>query len=348
MKQGFSKFVTMFLFLMFFLFGSNNIAASDSMQYTNKLQNDRMLIVIAAPSVEDEYYKKSFQGILDFDIRYAKAIMGHDNVVVLTDKKTIQYLNGKLPDDIILEAEVLDIWMRDFSPVHPNKMVQFVYDRPNEKSIQDSFKYFAKENGLKFTQSRLKVDGGNVVDNGEGKIILTEKIFDRNSHLTEKQIAKELKKLLGATDIAFIPMDEEYLGHSDGMVMFVGKNKLLVNHDPEEPALKKEVISYLKTGLPNIEIVEIEGAGYGEKYGAYASACGIYVNAVVTNNYIYAPTFGTPKDKKAIKTIKENTDKNVITVNAEDVCCLGGSVRCLSWQLTGDNARKLIESARTY
>ncbi len=49
-----------------------------------------------------------------------------------------------------------------------------------------------------------------------------------------------------------------------------------------------------------------------------------------------------------INIIKENTDKNVITVNAENVCYLGGNVRCLSWQLTGDNAKKLIESARKY
>ncbi len=30
------------------------------------------------------------------------------------------------------------------------------------------------------------------------------------------------------------------------------------------------------------------------------------------------------------------------------VCFIGGSVRCLSWQLTGANARKIIEAARIY
>ncbi len=223
MKQVYSTFIMTFLILTGSLSYSNNIAASDNMHYTNTLQHDSMLIVITAPSIEDPYYKKSFQGIIDFDIQYAKAIMGHDNVVVLADKKTIPYLQDKLPHDVILEADVLDIWMRDFTTVHPYKMVQFVYDRPQEKRIQKSFAYFAKENRLNFTKSRLKVDGGNIVDNGEDQIVLTTKIFDRNPHLTETQIISTLKNLLGATHIAIIPMDEEYLGHSDGMVMFTGK-----------------------------------------------------------------------------------------------------------------------------
>jgi hypothetical protein len=36
----------------------------------------------------------------------------------------------------------------------------------------------------------------------------------------------------------------------------------------------------------------------------------------------------------------------VITINAEGVCSMGGSVRCLTWQLTGENAEKLILAAK--
>ncbi len=319
-----------------------------SPNYTNEHGEDRMLIVISAPSVGDEYYRDSFQGIIDFDIRYAKAIMGRDNVVVLADERTIPYLEKELPEDVILKAGVLDIWIRDFAPVHPFQMVQFKYDRPAvEQGIQTSFKNFAVENDLRFTQSNLKLDGGNAVDNGKDKIVFTEKVFQRNPALTEEQIITQLKESLGATDIAIIPMDEEFLGHADGMVMFTGDNTLLVNNYPDDPAFKAEVNAKLASGLPNVEIKEIEGGGYGEAYGDYASACGIYVNSVVTNRFIYAPVFDDAKDDAAIQTISSNTGKTVITINAKEVCGLGGSVRCLSWQLTGENARKLIEAARS-
>ena len=45
---------------------------------------------------------------------------------------------------------------------------------------------------------------------------------------------------------------------------------------------------------------------------------------------------------------KNNTSKNVITINAEAICPMGRSIRHLSWQLAGENAEKLILAARGY
>ena len=53
-----------------------------------------------------------------------------------------------------------------------------------------------------------------------------------------------------------------------------------------------------------------------------------------------------PHDQKALRMIKQNTTKKVIPINAESVCPMGGSVRCLTWQVTGENAVKLIQAAR--
>lgn len=315
----------------------------------NEHKEGRMLIVISAPSIEDPYYKDNFQKIVDFDIQFAKSIIGKDNVVVLVDKETLPYFKDKLPKDVLLEAYVNDIWIRDFSTVHPSKMVKFVYDRPETPSIDESFRIFTKENELQLKESNLKIDGGNVVDNNNGKLILTDKIMERNPRLTTSSLISKLKQELGATEVAIIPMDEEYLGHSDGMVMFVDDNTVIMNNYKGYPSFKKNVLRKLRKGLPQVKIVEIDGTGYGEEYGAYASACGIYVNSVVTYNYIYMPFFGkAAEDNAAKQTIQSNTNKTVVTVNAKDVCFLGGNTRCLSWQITGDNARKIIEAARLY
>ena len=75
---------------------------------------------------------------------------------------------------------------------------------------------FAKENNLQFTNSSLLIDGGNVVDND--KVILTEKVLERNPSLSKSQIITTLKAELNATEIAIIPMDEEYLGRWYGNV----------------------------------------------------------------------------------------------------------------------------------
>ena len=41
--------------------------------------------------------------------------------------------------------------------------------------------------------------------------------------------------------------------------------------------------------------------------------------------------------------IQQNTSKTVHTIPAKNVCFMGGSVRCLAWQVEGENARKIIE-----
>ena len=325
---------------------STNVAEASS--FTNTVSDDRMLLVIAVPSIDDAYYHDAFQGILEFDIQYANAVMGHDNIIVLADTQTMPYLQERLPADIVLEADVRDIWLRDFALVHPERMVQFRYDRPDEPDIQESFTQFAQTYAVTFSRSTLNVDGGNVVDNGAGTVILTDKVFARNAHVPEDAVLMELEEALDTTDIAILPMDDEFLGHSDGMVMFLDAKTVLVTTYPDDPAFTHEVLTNLSTALPNIDIVTLKGSGYGEPYGQYASACGIYVNAVVTHKYIYAPVFGTVHDVAAVETIRRHTEKTVITINAENVCYLGGNVRCLSWQLTGENARKLIEAARRH
>ncbi len=345
---------TGFLLLIFILgvYALNGISCSVGATKTNGERSnehsaERMLIVIAAPSVHDSYYNKHFNMIIDFDIRYAKSVLGKDNIIVLADKDTLPYLEKELPKDILLEAELEDIWMRDFTTVMPEKMLQFVYDRPAEPNIQKSFLNFAREYDLRFAKVDLKLDGGNIVDNNKDAIVVTEKIMERNPKLSKSQIVTKLKKALAVKRVAIIPMDDEFLGHSDGMLMFLGDNTLVVNNYRTEPGFKKSVTRELEKALPNTNLLDIDGDGYGEKYGPYASACGIYVNSVVTYNYIYMPVFSNKtKDKKALKLIRANTDKEVVPVNTKDVCFLGGNVRCLSWQVTGDNARKLIEAAR--
>ncbi len=111
--------------------------------------------------------------------------------------------------------------------------------------------------------------------------------------------------------------------------------------------MKHKVLNSLNKNLTEVKIIEITGNGYEDNYfDSYASACGIYVNSLVTKNYIYVPIFNNEYDDEALKIIKNNTDKNVIAVDAKKIAFLGGSVRCLSWQLTGENANKLIKAAR--
>ena len=164
------------------------------------MNDDRMLIVISAPTADNEYYADVYDNIIAFDIAYAKAVMGNDNIVVLGDNKALKKLRKKLPEDILLNASMRDIWMRDFTPVHPYRPIQFRYSAAGQSGnqedadwVQNGFNIFAEKNGIDYPYTDLILDGGNVVDNHKGKVVITDRFLIDNS-LNKNQAKKFSQK----------------------------------------------------------------------------------------------------------------------------------------------------------
>jgi agmatine/peptidylarginine deiminase len=317
-------------------------------EQTNSIQaQDRQLIVMSAPSVNDSYYKDFFQALISFDIAMANAITGNDQIVILVDKKTKKFFKGKVAEEMLLESNIADIWIRDFGTVFPKNPMKFVY-RPDylkkavSHEIDTSFNQFAKQVGFEFKQSKIVLDGGNFVDNGLNRAILTERIFADNPSFQKKELIEAIKDETGLSEIAVIPVEQgDTTGHSDGMVMWVSRSKLLINKF-DEP-FRSKVLSALKLSLPGVDIIEVPRYLSSVISDGFPSAAGIYVNSIVTEKHIYMPTFGKPEDMEMLKLIQSHTSKKVIPIYAEKVADLGGSVRCLSFQLKGEFAKKLIK-----
>ncbi len=322
-------------------------------KFSNNPSKDKMLLVLSAPSIHNEYYKSAFQQIVNFQIDYAATILTNDNVVVIVDKDTKRFYEGKLPEDVLITADVFDIWMRDFTTVNPENPTQFQYtlaSMPKQQSIetQQSFVDFADKYSIKRSETDLIIDGGNLVDNYAGKYITTTR-FAKDNKLSIEKAKQELKQTLNAKEVGIIEPDEEALAHSDGMVMWLGEKTLLVNDYSSDTLFRKSVLDELKTSFPDTKIIEVPVVNVENKKGewtGFESACGVNLNSVLTFKNVYVPIFGMAHDAKALEIIRQNTDKKVIEVDAKGVCPMGGSVRCLTWQLTGENAEKLILAAR--
>lgn len=312
----------------------------------------RTLIVLAAPSASDRYYHSLRPEILAFQIAYAKSILGRDNVVLLGDAPTLRELARDLPGDILLEAPMRDIWMRDFTPVIPDRPVLFRYSAAAQGGkqadadwVQDGFQRFAERLGLSFQRAPWILDGGNVVDNGQDKAIVTDRFLSDNP-LDKAEASAILRDLLGVEQVAFLPADpEDRLAHADGMAMFIASNTVaLTRYGGEfQESLRRELLE----AFPAVEIVEIDTEFDSRAFDPdFGSAQGIHVNATVTERFIYLPVYGMATDAKALALIRAHTDREVVPVDAGQIGQMGGSVRCLSAQLKGENARCLIEAAR--
>ena len=141
---------------------------------TRSFNENAQVIVLAAPSVNNTYYESVFQDIVDFQVDYANAIDGRDEVIILVDSQTRSYYEGRVPDYVLVHANIGDIWIRDFSPVVAGEQVKFNYlpdylNRSDANFIDNSFERWHRQVGLQYgKKSRLVLDGGNVVDNGNG------------------------------------------------------------------------------------------------------------------------------------------------------------------------------------
>ncbi|XP_076314901.1 uncharacterized protein LOC143227330 [Tachypleus tridentatus] len=317
------------------------------------------LIVITAPRQYDSYYQRNYFNILQFDIDYARQVMGKDNIVVLGDQYAIQIFKKYLPDDILLELEMEDIWMRDPTTVNPYKPIQFRLtpasyeeDQYVADRVQRVFSSVFKSLGVQFDETPKNngyfMDGGNVVDNYKDKIVVTDRFLQDNQLIKAeaKEILKELYQ--GVDKVAIVPTDDpEGLAHSDGMVMFINNNAVMITNYDYNSTLKKLITKELLDEFPGIELIQDADTWTSKAYDPkISSACGLMVNGVLTENFLYVPTFNNPTDGSILRAIQDKTNRIVVPINASRVCEMGGSVRCLSWQQTGENARKIIEAAR--
>ncbi len=311
------------------------------------------LIVLAAPNSEDDYYARFADDIFDFHVDYAKRIGAGDQVLIFTDRGNQDRYVRALGRERVVVAPMLDIWMRDFTTSNPVSPVMFRYTAEGQgggrsgqrqaDAVQETLAIVAEEAGLSFRETDLLNDGGNIVEDSAGNMVVSRK-FLRDNRLTEATARKKLRRLTGARHIAFIEADEQGgLEHADGVVSFVDVNTLIINSYPEDPDYARNLEKDLRAGLPGVKIHEIitpyDGSEtYDERFG---SACGLYTNVLLTPNRIYFPQFGIPEDRIALKQVRAVTTREVVPVSSQQVCHMGGGVRCMSWQVRGDQATRL-------
>eukprot|EP01060_Flectonema_neradi_P028188 TRINITY_DN3790_c3_g1_i1.p1 TRINITY_DN3790_c3_g1~~TRINITY_DN3790_c3_g1_i1.p1 ORF type:complete len:467 (+),score=96.07 TRINITY_DN3790_c3_g1_i1:60-1460(+) len=327
------------------------------------------LIVLAAPEKRG-YYSSVYDVVIDFHIRYAKSILkGRDSVLILTDDDSYPLYEEALGSNVLVNnAPQADIWMRDFTTVNPTNPVQFRYapaaqggDAAGARYVQRIFnrrvlnELYSPSGSWYLQRSRLILDGGNFVDNHVNRVIVSEKILSDNNmdplneadRLWVKEHIKYLVETI--TEVAIIPYDDPNLGHADGMVMWVDENTLFVNNMSATPDLRKLVLDELRASFPTVTIVEVpNGYKNGTEFDKkFSSAVGININTVVTDGYLYVPVFNnSDTDKVFLEILSEHAKKSgktIVPIEASEIARMGGSCRCLAWQVSGEFADDVFD-----
>lgn len=269
-------------------------------------------------------------------------------------KSTCQKANLKL----ILEPSMEEIWLRDMMgfkndrtyilPRYEPTYFKEHYTKDRVFKIRADSVYFASKvmPDVDIRTNHINMDGGNLVTNGEIGFI-TEKIIDDNPRSEYSiSIEKEIEDNLEIKPYFLKHFPEDILGHADGIIAFLDKYSIALSCYPEHlKSLKKErtYLNELKQELESqkFKVVSIYDRPVDEKIKAYGesmySARGIFINFLRLNNTIILPQFNLPRSKSQIdynsynKEILKNEGFDVRTIQCDDLCILGGGLRCISW-----------------
>jgi len=237
-----------------------------------------------------------------------------------------------------------DIWARDYMPVPtPGGLTQFCYApdylRPDVKRTITNGGLVASALGLPFRRNSLLVDGGNVVS-GFGRIIMTDKVFQKNPALTRAQVRAELERVLQADRIDFVPADpDDFTGHADGLVHFLDERTVLANNCSATPTKREQQYArrfeaaLTQAGLATVRLPcnPFDNKHINGKHD-YDSAVGIYLNFVDVGTALIVPVYEKEEDEPALKLLQSlYPGKQIVPVNGIEVAKEGGVFHCVTW-----------------
>lgn len=269
------------------------------------------------------------------------------NTVLISDMlpsrhpEIVRQLEGILQEHgipLVIVPDTADIWTRDAAPVQVSdgEFAQFVY-RPDylrdgyEHLITgpEAFNGFPFINGLE--RSELVIDGGNIVG-VPGTAILTDKVFRENPDRSRSEIEEELRRLLRAERLIFIPKEPyDSIGHVDGMVRFINDTTLVMNdYSTVDPNFGNRLRASLERRRLEIELLPYQPER--RRFDGIESAAGNYVNYLRVGNLIIVPSYGLPEDVEAIRILNRLCpEATVVPVPCLNLAREGGVLQCVTW-----------------
>lgn len=228
-------------------------------------------------------------------------------------------------------TDTKDYWVRDFMPIQVSdqEFVSYIY-KPDY--LAKSPQYLTNPEDccqsirIKSRPIDLIIDGGNIIKCSDA-IIMTDKVFVENPHLSKNEIIQRLKRVFGCS-VIFIPWDKyEKYGHADGMVRHIeGKKVLLNNYCNFDSGLREKLIKALS---PHFEILELDFDTNKPSAQSWA-----YINYLRVKDLILLPMLNIPEDKDALSQFQEIFPMcQIEQVDVSTIVKKGGALNCITWNI---------------
>ena len=234
---------------------------------------------------------------------------------------------------------------------------------PWNRDEQVASKVLEIERCQEYRTEGFVLEGGSIHVDGEGTLITTEECLlnhNRNPHLSREEIEAVLREHLAVEQIVWLPdglYNDETDGHVDNFCCYVRPGEVLLawTDDPQDPnyprcqaALqvlentrdaKGRTFKVHKMPIPGpLYATEEECAGVDAVEGSQernpsVRLAGSYVNFLIVNGGIIAPSFDDPMDAQAKAILQQLfPEHEVVMVPGRELLLGGGNIHCLTQQ----------------
>ena len=234
---------------------------------------------------------------------------------------------------------------------------------PWNRDEQVAGKVLGLERSDRYVTEGFVLEGGSIHVDGEGTLITTEECLlnaNRNPHLTREQIEEVLRENLAVDTIVWLPdglYNDETDGHVDNFCCYVSPGEVLLawtddSNDPNyarcraamavlesQRDAKGRTFVVHKMPIPGpLYATEEECAGVDPVAGSQernpsVRLAGSYVNFLIVNGGIIAPSFNDPLDAEARAILARLFPAHeVVMVPGRELLLGGGNIHCLTQQ----------------
>ena len=205
----------------------------------------------------------------------------------------------------------LAVWCRDYLPVQVagDRFVQFRYAPDyligKYRPLRADGRIGPKLTWLKAClRSEFVLDGGNVVGWGD-RAIVTDKVFRENLGRSREVVAEGLKDDLRLVELIVVPTEpEDPIGHSDGMVCWLGERTLLVNdYSKVSGSFRRRI--HERLSRHQVELVELPYRPQPGVRDGIPTAAGNWMNFLRVRDLLIVPCFGLKGDERALGILRD-------------------------------------------
>lgn len=283
------------------------------------------------------------------------AAQNHIRIAVLvSDMETRRFLAGRLKGGIksrriqLVNVETDTPWIQDYGP----QSFQSVYGEPTwcDPSYSNALtrphylddetpKTLASFYNLRRIETPVLLEGGAVVGNGSGILLVSQQILDRNEGLgiTRDMVSRTLQRVYGGTQIQYIEtLHRDPTSHVDWFATFPSTDTVILgsygSDDPENRALldrHSALLRTLQTPSGSLKVKRIPMPPHKADFFG-----GSYTNVVYLNGLVLVPSWkNAPRSMEAsVQAIYREVlpGWEVHMIDSTALGRRGGALRCMT------------------